>query len=428
MLYLRNARYLDSVTFAFFEGNIAVEEGKNGDIRLDVVIPPLPERNVGDREFDCKGQLVMRALSCGHHHIYSILSRGMPPLPRTPQNFNEMLELVWWRLDKCLDNDMTYASALAAGLFMAKNGVVFCIDHHASPLAADGSLSAISKAFEQIGIGHLLCHETSDRDGIDIAMKSLAEHERFFAAGGKGHVGLHASFTVSDDTLKAAVALAQQYDTGIHIHVAEARSDQKHCLATYGKTVVQRMKDAGVLDMPKTILGHCVHVSEEDKAILAASPVWIAQNVESNMNNNVGLGDYSFSKNVMFGTDGMHSDMIRSAQAAYFTGVMTEGQTLDGAYKRLRNAHRHTALHGPVGDGANNLIIFNYDSPTPLIPDLSHGNVLGHFFYGLSAKNVSTVVSRGKIIVENCRLVSGDEEEILAAACEQGKRLWEKLR
>ncbi|GFH63179.1 MAG: uncharacterized amidohydrolase SsnA [Candidatus Desulfovibrio kirbyi] len=427
MLYLRNARYLDSVTFTLFEGNIAVEEGKNGGICLDAAIPPLSERNAGDSEFDCKGKLVMRALACGHHHIYSILSRGMPPPQRTPRSFNDMLELVWWRLDKCLDNDMTYVSALAAGLFMAKNGVTFCIDHHASPLAVDGSLSAISRAFEQIGIGYLLCHETSDRDGTDVAMKSLAEHERFFAAGGKGHVGLHASFTVSDDTLKAAVTLAQKYNTGIHIHVAEAKSDQDHCLAAYGKTVVRRMKDAGVLDMPKTILGHCVHVSEEDKAILATSPVWIAQNVESNMNNNVGLGDYSFSKNVMFGTDGMHSDMIRSAQAAYFTGVMTEGQTPDGAYKRLRNVHRHSALHGPVGDGANNLMILRYDSPTPLVPGLPRGNALGHFFYGLSAKNVSAVVSQGKIIVANGQLVSYDEEEILAAACEQGKRLWEKM-
>jgi cytosine/adenosine deaminase-related metal-dependent hydrolase len=427
MLYLRNARYFDSNTFNLFEGNIAVEEGKDGGISLDAAIPPLPERSADDSVFDCKGQIVMQALSCGHHHIYSILSRGMPPLPRTPQSFSDMLELVWWRLDKLLDHDMIYASALAAGLFMAKNGVAFCIDHHSSPLAVDGSLSTIAAAFEQIGIGSLLCHETSDRDGADIAMQSLAEHERFFAAGGKGHVGLHASFTVSDDTLNAAVALAQKHDTGLHIHVAEARSDQEHCLAVYGKTVVQRMKDAGVLDMPKTILGHCVHVSVEDKAILAASPVWIAQNVESNMNNNVGLGEYSFSENVMFGTDGMHSDMIRSAQAAYFTGVTTERQTPAGAYRRLRNVHRHSALHGPVGDGANNLMILRYDSPTPLVPGIPRGNMLGHFFYGFSAKNVSTVVSQGKIIVENGRLVNVDEEEILAAACEQGKRLWEKM-
>lgn len=399
-----------------------MEEGPLGSV-YPARIPPVSELGRTDRILDCKGRFVMRALACGHHHIYSALSRGMPPAPKTPASFVDVLELIWWRLDKCLDNDMTLASALACGLYLAKNGVTFCIDHHASPFAIDNSLSVIASAFDRIGIGHLLCYETSCRDGADVARKGLAEHERYLAAGGKGHVGLHASFTVDDATLQAAVELARKHDTGIHIHVAEAASDQEHCLATYGKTVVRRLQDAGALDLPKTILGHCVHISEEDRAILAASPCWIVQNAESNQNNNVGLAPYNYSKNVMLGTDGMHSDMIRSAQAAYFCNIAVEGLTPAGAYARLRNTHRHIALHGPCGDGENNLIVLDYDGPTPLTPD----NALGHFFYGLDAAHVDTVISAGRVIVEDARLASCDEDEIVAFAKEQAKRLWKKL-
>ena len=424
MLYLRDARYLDSADFSLTSGHLAVEPGLDGTVRPLRAIPPASELKAGEHVIDCRNRLVTRAFACGHHHIYSALSRGMPPAPKAPASFTEVLERIWWRLDKCLDRDMTFASALAAGLHMAKNGVTFCIDHHASPYAVEGSLSAIAEAFDRIGIGHLLCYETSDRDGPDIAQRGLAEHERYFAAGGKGHVGLHASFTVSDATLNAAVSLARNFDTGIHIHVAEAASDQEHCLATHGKTVVQRLKDAGALDLSKTILGHCVHISEEDKRILAASPCWIVQNTESNQNNNVGLSGYGYSKNVMLGTDGMHSDMVRSAQSAYFAGISVEGISCAGAYERLRNVHAHSALHGPRGDGPNNLVVLDYDSPTPLTQD----NALGHFFYGLDAGHVNTVISQGRVIVEDGRLTTCDEAEVLAFANEQAERLWKRLQ
>lgn len=422
MLYLKNANYVDD-QLNITNCHLAVEEGLDGGLSVLASLPAQSELKAGDKIYDCNGRLVMRGLVCGHHHIYSALSRGMPPAPRAPQNFVDVLELVWWRLDKCLDKDMTSASALACALALAKNGVTFCIDHHAAPYALDGSLSVIAEAFDRVGIGHLLCYEGSCRDGKDIALASLAEHDRYLSSGGKGHVGLHASFTVDDELLNGAVALAKKHGTGLHIHVAEAASDQEHCLATYGKTVVRRLKDAGALDLPQTILGHCVHVSAEDRAILAASPCWIAQNVESNQNNNVGLAGYAYSDNVIFGTDGMHSDMIRSAQSAYFSGIGVEGLSVPAAYTRLRNAHRHTTLHGACGDGANNLTILDYASPTPV----TQANFLGHFFYGLDNSQVGSVVSQGRLIVEDGRLTTCDEAEILKFANEQAKRLWEKL-
>ncbi len=423
-LYLQDATYIDSETFAQTRGNIAVAPGPFGGIRLNAAIPCVAERNGVDSVIDVKGRFVMRSFVCGHHHIYSALSRGMPPAAKTPTNFVEVLQYVWWHLDKCLDNEITAASALVAAMHMAKNGVTFCIDHHASPFAVEGSLRTIAKAFEQVGLGHLLCYEISDRDGKEIAEKGLAEHDAWLGAGNKGHVGLHASFTVSDDTLKKAVKLAEKHKTGIHIHVAEAASDQEHCHNTYGHSVIRRLKNVGALELPQTILAHCVHLSDEDKKIISESPCWIVQNAESNMNNNVGLGKYNFHNNVMYGTDGMHSDMLRSAQSAYFAGIPTEGINCAEAYKRFRAAHRHIALHNAPGDSDNNLIILDYDSPTPFTQD----NAFGHIFYGLDAGHVHTVISKGKVIVENRQLKTCSENDILGYAQKQAKRLWAKMQ
>ena len=133
----------------------------------------------------------------------------MPPPSKIPQNFPEILEYIWWHVDKTLDREMIEASALVSALYCVKNGVTFIIDHHASPFAIPGSLETIAKAFDRIGLSHLLCYEMSDRDGEGPGEQGLQETAEYLASGRQGHVGLHASFTVGDDLLQKAVALAQ---------------------------------------------------------------------------------------------------------------------------------------------------------------------------------------------------------------------------
>ncbi|MDR1045235.1 MAG: amidohydrolase family protein [Candidatus Adiutrix sp.] len=422
-LYLKNALYLDYQSLDFQQTGLAVEEGPQGGLRLIKAVPPLPERQAGDRVIDCRGKLVTRSFVCGHHHIYSALSRGMPPSPVVPANFAEVLEHVWWRLDKCLDNQMTEASALFAAMGCAKRGVTFIIDHHASPFQIRGSLETIAQAFERVGVGHLLCYEISDRDGPQKAQDGLDEHDDYLAGGRPALVGLHASFTVGDETLKKSVDLARKYQTGLHIHVAEAQSDQEDCLARHQLRVAQRLHKFGVLDQPHSILGHCVHLDEHEKKLVAESRAWVVQSCESNQNNNVGLTGYGWTPRVMLGVDGMHNDMIRSAQAAYLAGQSSEGISPAALYARFRAAHRYLAETGAPGDGDNNLVIMNYQNPTPLHRD----NFPGHFAFGFSGSDVETVVSQGRVIVENGRLITEDEESLVAYAREQARRLWDKM-
>ena len=424
-LYLKDATYIDWKTLAFESGHLAVDDGDHGGIRFLEALPPEDDRGPDDRVLNCSRRLVTKSFGCGHHHIYSALARGMPAPSKIPHNFSEILQYIWWHLDKSLDTEMIEASALVSALYCAKNGVTFVIDHHASPFAIENSLETIANAFDRVGISHLLCYEISDRDGDGPKEKGLQETETFLSSGRQGHVGLHASFTVGDDLLTRAVALAQRHNTGLHVHVAEDAVDQESCLKLYRKRVVERYAEAGVLDLPKSLLSHCIHLDETERDLIRRSDVYVVQNTESNLNNNVGVTNYrELGENIILGTDGMHSDMLRSAKAAFLTGQTTEGLDMAGVYNRFRKIHEYIGGNGFSGDGDNNLVILDYDSPT----DINESNFLGHFVYGIDARHVDGVISSGKLIVENKKLLTIDEDEILAFSREMGKKLWAKMQ
>lgn len=419
-ILLKNATYIHPETLEFTKTDILVEEGPDGGI----LFPIQNQLSQSEVILDCTGKYITQSFVCGHHHVYSALARGMGAPKKNPENFNEILEYVWWSLDKCLDAEMIEASALYTAMASLKNGVTFVIDHHASPFAIGGSLDIIASAFEKVGASHLLCYEISDRDGTQKAQEGLMETAEYLEEN-QGLVGLHASFTVSDDTLQKAVRVAKHFDTGIHIHVAEAQSDQDHCVEKYGMRVIERLQKAGALSSSKTILGHCLHLSKTEKKIIAASPAWVVQNTESNLNNKVGFFNAAgLGNNIMMGTDGMHSDMLRSAKAAFFVGQNFDTIGYDSVYQRFRNADKYLNNNGFKGHGPNNLVVLDYDSPTPF----NQGNFLGHFVFGIESRHVQHVISQGKLVVENRVITTVDEEKILASAKIQAERLWAKMR
>lgn len=415
-LYLANATHIDARTHAIVRGHLRVDAGPGGTVSFVDVVPP------GANVIDVSGRIVTRAFAVGHHHVYSALARGMPAPPRSPRSFVEVLELIWWRLDRCLDHDMIVASALVTAIDAARCGSTFVIDHHSSPHAIPGSLEAIAAAFDQVGVGHLLCIELSDRDGPAAAEAGLAETDAYLARR-PGLVGLHASFTVGDELLAKAVALAQRHDTGLHVHVAEATSDEDHAVATYGRRVIRRFADAGVLASPRTLLAHCLHLDATERALVVESPAWVVQNTESNTNNAVGQFDpRGLGSRVLLGTDGMHSDMLGSLRAAFLAGQTTGGLSPAAAVSRLYRVRDYLAESGVV-TGDNDLVVLDYDPPTPVTSE----NWAGHVAYGLSRAHVQTVIAAGRPIVRDRAITTVNESEILAEARVQAARLWSAL-
>lgn len=423
-ILLKNATFLDYNTFEIVHTHIIINEGKNGTISFSKSLPDKEHLSNFKEIIDCKNKIVTKSFACGHHHVYSALSRGMPAPQKTPVNFPEVLKYVWWWLDKCLDEETIEASAYATAIACAKNGITFVIDHHASPNCIKNSLPIIANAFDKIGVSHLLCYEITDRDGKEKSIQGLEETERYLSIN-QGLVGLHASFTVSEDTMKKAVELAQKYNSGIHIHVAEDISDQEHCMEEYGKTVIERLNGYGILDLRKTILAHCLHLSRVEREILNKSNAYIVQNTESNLNNRVGyFNSEGLSNNIMLGTDGMHSDMIRSAKASFFVGQGFDKIDYSSIYKRFRKVHEYLCINNFSGDGDNNLVVLDYDPPT----EINQQNFLGHFIFGLESSNVEYVISSGKLIVKDRQLQLVKEDEIMAQIRKSANKLWEKMK
>jgi len=416
-IFLKNTTYIDSETLSFKKGIIKVEDGLDGKISF---VDKIADEKSADRIIDCTGKLVTKSFGCAHHHAYSALARGMNPPRENPENFYEVLNYIWWNLDKSLDPEIIRASALSTAIFCAKNGVTFVIDHHASPYSIDNSLSIIAESFEKIGISHLLCYEISDRDGFDIAERGLQETEEYLKKN-QGLVGLHAGFTVGEKTMRKAALLAEKYETGIHIHTAEDALDQEISEKDYGKRLIERFLDYGFLENSKTILAHCLHLDENERNILATSKCWIAENVESNMNNNVGFFSGKNLSRVMLGTDGMHSDMLRSAKSAFLVGNVFESLTISDTYSRFRNIHKYLSVSKFSGDSENNLVILDYNSPT----EVNENNFLAHFLYGIDSSHVESVISNGRLIVEKRTLLTADESEILLFSREMGRKLWD---
>ncbi len=376
--------------------------------RRDVLLGAEPRR-----ELDASGCFVMPGLVNAHTHLYSALARGMPGPADPPRTFPEILERVWWRLDAALDEKLLEASAELALLEAALSGVTAVIDHHESPSFIDGSLDVLARAARAVGVKAALCYGATDRHGPKGAREGLAECERAIRGGLPAMVGLHAGFTVSDETLRAAVDLAKRTAAGLHVHAAEDRCDAGS---------FARLEKAGALG-PKTILAHGVHLSAAERARAERAGAWIVHNPRSNLQNAVGYADpKTLGPRVALGTDGMDADLFTEARVAHLRAREAYGPEggID-AVALLANSQRLADEF--LAPRPEDWIVLDYDPPTPL----SASNLAGHVLFGLGSRHVRDVVVNGEVIVEGRRPARVDGARIHARAREEAARLWRRM-
>lgn len=383
---------------------------------------------------DCSGTLIMPGNVCAHHHLYSALSRGMPYRLAPPRDFVEILQRIWWRLDRALDEPAVRLSALAGGLDALHAGTTTVIDHHASPEFIDGSLDVIADALGELGLRSVLCYEVTDRDGMARAAAGVAENRRFLARPrplARGLMGAHASFTLSDETLAACAQAASDASVGVHIHVAEDAADQADAQAAYGMHVVERLGRAGLLG-PQALLAHCVRVSAEEITEIASCGASVAHNPRSNMHNRVGYSPLpQRGDRVALGTDGIGGDMITESQFAYFRAVEA-GAAPDPGWplRRLADGARIAGrsfgepLHGTIQPGAPaDLTVLGYQPPAPFAAE----NLAGHWIFGVSPARVRDVIVAGDLVIADGRSTRVDEAKIAEEAARTARRLWDRM-
>jgi len=416
-----------SVTLA----DVVVVEGG----RVEAVSPE-PVHYAQAPWIDCSGCLVIPGNVCAHHHLYSALARGMPYRLEPPRNFLEVLQRVWWRLDRALDPASVWASAISGAADALLAGTTTIVDHHSSPNAIEGRLDVIAGALGDVGARMVLCYEVTDRNGHERAVAGLEESRRHLKEDVgwgliRGMVGAHASFTLSDQTMASCVDIARSFDVGIHIHVAEDEVDQRDSLARYGKRVVQRLAEAGVLN-ERALLAHCVHVDEREIALIGESGAWVAHNARSNMNNRVGRAPVQrLGERVALGTDGIDGDMFAESKAAYWR-AHEDDASISPAWvlQRLATGARFAGLAfdepllGRIERGAPaDLVVLECDPPTPIEGD----NLAAHWVFGLSARNVRDVVVGGETVVRDRSLTRVSAVDLRRRAREAAEGLWRRM-
>ncbi len=439
-LLIENATLLSPGSAAAVRRNqsILIEDG--------LIARVTARRRVGrffGKRIDAAGKVVMPGFINAHTHFYSTFARGLTKV-KPARDFTGVLRHLWWRLDSALATEDCYYSALIALIDSIRHGTTTVIDHHASPRAADGSLDAIARAVHDTGLRACLCYEVSDRDGRPAAEEGLAENVRFIRrcqANGSAHLralfGLHASFTLSDATLKTAASLGRQLQTGFHVHVAEAEADQDAAQRMSRLSVVERLKHFGLLG-ERSIAAHCIHVSPREMELLAASGTAVVHNPQSNLNNAVGIADVIELRRrgvlVGLGTDAMTTNLLEELRVALWAQHLGHhnpsvgfGEVTGALFAgNAEIAGRIFGLQfGEISEGCTgDVVIFDYDPPTPL----TAANALGHVVFGLSQAPVDTTIVGGRVLMQGRKLtLKLDEARVNARARALAKNLWQRI-
>jgi cytosine/adenosine deaminase-related metal-dependent hydrolase len=279
-----------------------------------------------------------------HTHLYSGLAPfGMPALEPPPTDFLQILARLWWRLDRALDARALRAAARWYVADALAHGTVALVDHHESPEFIEGSLDVLADACQELGMPAVLCYGATERNGgRDEARRGLAECRRFIEGNTRplirGVVGLHASFTVSDQTARDAGALCRSLGTVLHVHVAEDRADVADAGRRGWAGPLERLIRLDALP-PGSILAHGVHLSSEQVREAERRGCWLVQNPRSNRGNRVGYpGALRQSRRVALGTDGWPSDPAAEG-AALLDEARAHGDDLAAAERRIGAGH-----------------------------------------------------------------------------------------
>lgn len=388
---------------------------------------------------DARGGLILPGLINLHHHFYSALARGLDP-GAPLGNFAEVLDRLWWRLDRALDAETIRLSAQLSVAECIRWGCTTVFDHHASPSCLAGSLDLIAEAVKSAGISAVLCYEVTERNGHSAAMAGIEENLRFIRKQCRcerirGMLGLHASFTLGDDTL-AEASRRRPGSAGCHIHAGEDPLDAEASRLAFGLGPVERLERFGLLD-ERCLLAHGIHLEAREYDQIARREAVIIHNPESNANNGVGRLDVAKAAArgclVGLGTDGMSSAVLRALRAAFLAqrggrcdpsaGFEALPELLANNAKVARRFFDEPLLGELAPNAPADIIAIDAPYPTPVEP----GNFFGHLVYGASEAPVRHTVARGRLLLRDFCHQTLDPAALAARARELTPALWQRF-
>jgi cytosine/adenosine deaminase-related metal-dependent hydrolase len=391
---------------------------------------------VGESVTDAKNGYLIPGLVIGHSHLYGAFMRGCKFPVINSISFREQLEQLYWKLDGGLSLEDAYYSAKVMAIDHIRCGVTTIFDHHASGTDILGGLSALKKAWtDEIGLRGVYCFETSDRFDVAQAISENAAFDKKATRGMCGSMfGMHASMSLCERTLdQIKEALGKM---PIHVHVAESLEDQTECAARYGKRIVERFADKGLIN-PGSLFAHCIHINEKEAAIMAELGVTAALNITSNLNTGNGLPDASllerYRVRTILGNDSLGTNFAADIRNTLFAMHLRTQNPWWFNYARLLKMIKDSYAYASQMLGVKlgrfepgyeaDFALVDYIPPT----ELHEGNIGGHLLDGIfNAYRPKNLWCASQLKMENYQVVF-DEATICKESRRVAKKLWDRI-
>jgi putative selenium metabolism protein SsnA len=438
------------------ENAVIVAEPLNGDFKTGDSVAIVGEKiaAVGPADeirtayadadvLDAGGCVLLPGLVDAHTHLYGALIGAKPPVSLPPQNFPEVLDRVWWQWDKALTETDIEISAQIGCASSLRCGITTIFDHHASPSTAPGSLSVLAETIEDCGLRACLAYEVSDRDGKTAFEEGVAENTRFIAEVIKrqdslfrGLFGLHAVFSLSDQSLRRCGEELIDTGVGCHMHMAEHITEVQKFARTHSQPIPEYLRDIGLL-RPNSVLAHTVHISEDDIQTMTSAGAFNVHNPMSNLSNGVGIAPVNrmiqMQQPVCLGSDGFF-DLPQEAVLAKIMQITASGNPSAFSDKQAlvmlydHNIQLAENIFGcRLGKIAPqytaDLILVAYDPVAPIFPE----NQISHVLNALTSGTVRTVMVNGFVVMQEGELMGIDEGLLHERAQSSAQDIWSRF-
>jgi len=334
---------------------------------------------------------------------------------------------IWPAENKWLSDEFVYDASMLAICELIRSGTVAANDmYFYSNKIADAIIESGIKGV--VGMGVLdfpTKFAKSTEEYLKKVEKGIEKYANILSL--KISISPHAPYTVSPDNFKKCINMAQKYDTLIHTHLSESAWEIEEIEKRYGKSPVFLMDEAGLFDT-KSIVAHCVHLTDNEIELLGKKKVNISHCLESNMKLASGFSPVKklldAGANVSIGTDGAASNndldiLAEMSTVAKFHKAYSSDATALNVEKVIDMATADAAKS--IGFNNSGILKSGFDADFMVISlDNPHStplyNIKSHLVYSAKSSDVTDLFIMGKPVMLNKKLTTIDEKMVLEKA------------
>ncbi len=429
-ILIKNALILNPNNFENKKQSLLIKNDLIAEISDEI-----DESNI-DKVIDAEGKILLPGFINTHTHLSMTLFRGLADDLSLDSWLNDHI----WSIEANLNGDYCYIGALLAAVELIKSGTTTISDMYFY-------MEDVAHAIDVSGLRAVLSYGMIDFGDADKRESEIKENLALYNACNamadgriKVFFGPHSPYTASEELLIKVRQLADEYNMGIHIHVSETQKEIKDILEEKGLRPFEYLEKIGFLG-PDVIAAHCVWLSDEEIEIIKKHNVKVSHNPCSNMKLASGIAPISkLIENdicVAIGTDGASSnnnlDLIEELKTAsllqkvstFDPKVLNSDEAIEMATIKGAEALGLSEEVGSIEVGKKADLILIDTASANMTPDSSA--LSSNIVYSANGSNVDTTICNGKILMENKKLTTLDEDEIYAKARQAIKELKEAI-